>query len=510
MEEILFSLSKFIDNIVYLSNLSFFDLYWELFKWFGWIPFLFAILYGAKEIYLFKAKEHYRKNQKFILLAIDIPKDNEQTPKAVENILNQLAGAHTPIWFLDLIRSGAHQLPLSLEIVSLEGHIQFLIYANERLKSLVEAAIFAQYPQAKITEVSDYTEIFPNKYPNEEYDLWGAEFELVKSEVYPIKVYHSFGDPLTKDYKDPIAGFLEIMSRIGKGEYILYQILIEPISQDWAKKGKEEIDALLNRKKVSKKSIIDSVIDLPLKLLSAVGDLITGGSSGGGSNSGENTPSEIKVSELPPGDVLRLKLIDEKCSKIGFKSKIRLLYIAKHEVFNKAKVAYALIGAIKQFNTSDANSLKPGFVSAGDFLFEFRRRKILGERKMALFSAYKARDLYVGLQPYVLNVEELASLYHFPVVSVQTPLLKKIEISTAEPPHNLPRFSPELADEPILQRIKELERQSIKELYTKEKIETDPFDFDNDYFESRFAISKTKTIQDLEPPKPNNNQQDKK
>jgi len=38
----------------------------------------------------------------------------------------------------------------------------------------------------------------------------------------------------------------------------------------------------------------------------------------------------------------------------------------------------------------------------------------------------------------ILNIEELATLYHFPVVSVIPPLIKKTGSKKAEPPFGLP------------------------------------------------------------------------
>ncbi|MDZ4229552.1 MAG: hypothetical protein U1C53_00250, partial [Candidatus Veblenbacteria bacterium] len=43
---------------------------------------------------------------------------------------------------------------------------------------------------------------------------------------------------------------------------------------------------------------------------------------------------------------------------------------------------------------------------------------------------------------FILNTEELATLYHFPVVTVKAPLVKKTEAKKAEPPFGLPVYQP--------------------------------------------------------------------
>ena len=93
----------------------------------------------------------------FILLAIDVPRDNEQSPKAVENIFSHLYGIllsrnnlYEEYW------EGRHQDYFSMELVSIEGYVQFLVYTMEEYRDIVESAFYSQYPNAEITQVEDY------------------------------------------------------------------------------------------------------------------------------------------------------------------------------------------------------------------------------------------------------------------------------------------------------------------------------------------------------------------
>ena len=52
--------------------------------------------------------------------------------------------------------------------------------------------------------------------------------------------------------------------------------------------------------------------------------------------------------------------------------------------------------------------------------------------------AYKNRSWGVGANPFVLNVEEIATLWHFPAIGIKAPLIKKQEARKAEPPVGLP------------------------------------------------------------------------
>jgi len=66
----------------------------QIFWTVGWIPLAAILLWGAKEIWLVYIRTQWAKTVNFIVLAIDIPRNNAQSPKAVENLLSYLAGAH--------------------------------------------------------------------------------------------------------------------------------------------------------------------------------------------------------------------------------------------------------------------------------------------------------------------------------------------------------------------------------------------------------------------------------
>ncbi len=78
------------------------------------------------------------------------------------------------------------------------------------MRDLVESAIYAQYPEAMITEVDDYVSGIPDDYPNETHDVWGTEWTLVTNQYYPIRTYKDFEDSSAEDiFKDPMAALLE-------------------------------------------------------------------------------------------------------------------------------------------------------------------------------------------------------------------------------------------------------------------------------------------------------------
>ena len=178
---------------------------WDIFRYFlmhgGWILYLVVIAWGSYSIWLHKRQHAYMHHIKMMLLAIDVPKNTEQTLRAVESLFTALAGAHGSMTLWEKYYLGKGQENFSVEIVSLGGHIRFFIYTPAMYRDLVEAAVYAQYPDAEIEQVEDYTAAAPKIYPDPAYELWGTEMVSVKPYVYPLRTYKEFEDQLSGELK---------------------------------------------------------------------------------------------------------------------------------------------------------------------------------------------------------------------------------------------------------------------------------------------------------------------
>lgn len=402
----------------------------------GWLIIAWLLSFAFLELYTSYRQDKYKADWQPILLAIDIPAINIQTPKAVEQMFAHLAGAYENINLYEKYIEGIKQRVFSLEIISIEGYIQFLIWTEEKFRELVETSIYAQYPDAEIIEVEDYTNGISTSFPNNEFEVWASDFSLAENDAYPIRSYREFEHAISKDtvLKDPMGTFLESFTRIGRGEQMWFQIIIEPISNSWKEKAIAEIKNLIGEKKKVEKNIGDYATDTIMKSLETFGDQILG-----------REPSEIKEQKkddepnklryLTPGQGKLVEAMEEKISKIGFKTKIRAVYLARKEVFRKSRGVNALVGAINQYNIPSANSIVPSYsIDAYYFLKKMRQRY----RKELLVDAFKKRKHKAGASPYILNIEELATIWHFPMSHVKTPLVQKAEGKHVEPPIGLP------------------------------------------------------------------------
>lgn len=414
---------------------------WFLIAKGGWIPLTWFFLWMGKLLWINHIQSGYmREKMKPVLLAIDVPKhDSErgaQTPKAVENIFAHLAGAHGSHNRREKYLHGNVQEWFSLEIISIEGYIQFLVWTWGKYRDLVETAIYAQYPDAQLTEVQDYTTDVPSHYPDAEWDLFGTEFVATKPFPYPIRTWEEFEHQGQKDepFKDPMAAMLENMARLGPGEQIWLQMLIKPISQDWVKQSEKLVKKLIGAKMPESKTFMNTAFDMTDKITGPILAQVLGPSEAKPKK--DEPPS--KVLYMSPGEREVVELIEKKSNKIGFQTKIRLIYVGKKGVFKKPRGAHAVIGAIKQLNSNDANSLKPDFKHIGPsslWLFPDVRNN---ERRRKLYRSYKGRSMWIGAKAHIFNTEELATIWHFPTEAVHAPLIRRTEAKRGEPPTGLP------------------------------------------------------------------------
>ncbi len=372
-----------------------------------------------------------------MLLAIDVPRGNEQTPRAVEDMFCHLAGAHGSINLIENYWLGKTQDYFSFEIVSIEGYTQYLVRTERKYRSLIESIIYATYSDAEISEVDDYVTEMPDSFPDDNYDIWGGEWILVKSDAYPFRTYIDFEHQLSGDFKDPMAAIMELFNSLKKGEQCWYQIILTPIGSEWEKKGEEEISKILGEKTEAKKNIFDKAAEGLIKALGSFSEFIFP-LWGDIKEKEEDQVDSFKMFNLKPAEKKAIDAIQQKVSKLGFEVKIRFIYIAEKEIMDGSK-SRSFVGAMKQYGIGDLNALKPDMaVTATSAHYVFKQSR-LNTRKSRLIQAYKSRSNWLGRNRFALNVEELATLWHFPIEEEsKAPMLQKVSSRKTEAPGYLP------------------------------------------------------------------------
>jgi hypothetical protein len=371
-----------------------------LFKFYGWV-----VIVGIFGFLIFqnRRREQWVSATDTILLLIEVPKDNEKKELSAEQMFASLHGILRPK--SELVRDGIIQEHISFEIVARENSIQFYVWTPRHLKDFVESQIYAQYPSVQIREgADDYSQRSVG-----DRVIYGTELGLVSSEVLPIKTFASFE-------VDPLAGITGVLAKLeNPGEEVWIQILARPEDDSWQDKGKHYIDSA--KAGASGKSlqgtIFEKILELPSYIISNFFYALVqppGEKDKGGGD---------KKIEMSTGQQTQLKAVEEKMSKLGYAVKIRIAYLGPNETLAKQRMQ-AMVGGFKQFNTTNLN----GFNSTKTY------------NNQAFITDYQARLFYD--RGYTLNIEELASLYHLPHASVETPNMLWTTSKTSEPPPNIP------------------------------------------------------------------------
>ncbi len=404
---------------------------WEIFKAWWWVLPPFLLWSRAKYFWFWWRNGAWGASWDYTMIEIIPPEDNEKPVRAMENVIDGLWQMFyaPPNWYEDWWE-GEYQITVNFEIVADGEGPHFYFRFQEGNRDVVEANIYSQYPDAEIKEVEDYTNKVPQNIPNENWDLWGCSYMLTRPDPYPIKTYKYFETESEKTEEkriDPIASLLEAMGKIQKGEQLWIQFNCKPIAQEMADKFMERAEKVkgeLSKRDEGGESKRSSMLTRLYRAIVHGEDPIDQSRKEAEAEEDEETSSfAYPEMTLTPGEREVLQEVERKKSKDLFQTNIRFIYLGNKDVFFKPKVRLPF-GFFVSFNKSDCNQLVP----FGDtitkaspqwwnwLIFKKRREYVL---KRNLFRYYKMRKAPFfprdpGKGSYVLNVEEMASLYHFP------------------------------------------------------------------------------------------------
>jgi len=400
--------------------------------WFIILPPL--LFYVFKILWLYHIQLKYWLALDWVLLEIVPPKNIEKSPKSMEALYVGMQGVEKTYNPLERWVQGQFPDSFSLEMASDGGEIHMYIRSQRKYRHLVEAHLYAQYPDIEINEVPDYVNDIPKVVPNEQWDLWGTDLEFVKDHhAYPIRTYQKFEESVTGKMIDPLAGLAETMSKIPPGQKLWWQISIFPHTPAWGTtKGKVLTDKLKGRD-VPAVGMFEMVGKDLKDVLSNLLPALSAPVEFGAAEKKEQQPLEFRLS---PGERDVLKAVEENLGKLMFSAKMRYLYIGRREGFDKSLGVSAFMGGIKQFNDDNMNSFKPEDASKTYANYIFKKSR-LRYRQRKILRRYRNRQNDTGAL-LTLSTEELATLFHLPDMQVAAPSWGRIDAKRGGAPANLP------------------------------------------------------------------------
>lgn len=366
-----------------------------LLQWYVWMPIVAVLLFLTWRNY--RTPSAIKEIQESVLLALEIPRANDKSELAAEQLFASLHGILRDKKELRISRGV--QEHLSFEIASINGQIRFYAWVPKSLQSFVEGQIYSQYPTVQIHKADeDYT-----LHDRDHSVVYTSEIVLSENEMLPVKTFQNFE-------VDPLAGITGTLAKLETtGEEIWIQILARPIADEWHRDSDRWIQSVKGGNPFN--SLIGGQ-GFDFRWFATFFEALWKPPEQGGTTAnGEKVLSEREKT--------RIAEAEKKATKLGYQTKIRLAYLGESQTNGKLQMQ-AIIGTFKQFNSTNLNGFKG----------------LPGSFKKEDLARYKARTFTD--RGFILNIEELASVFHLPHTNVETPNIVWASSKTAEPPAKLP------------------------------------------------------------------------
>jgi hypothetical protein len=300
-----------------------------------------------------------------------------QVPRTSDKLMESAEYLFTSLFTLlnnDIIGGGKYNQRLSFEIAFTDKTIGFYIWVPQPLRQFIEEQIYSQYPTVQIFDVKDYVNLSNVK------SQLITEIRLAKDDYLPIK----YGS----DFKiDPLSLLTSTLSELNHYEEVWIQIIITPAYSQWHNDALKFSKTLNSPRPTLMKTILGA------------------------------SPADFKVTDQ---DAERSRAVIAKNEKPAFQTTIRIVYRGDAKLAQAKIRLQAIATSFLQFNTPNYNMFKQVFI--GD--------------KTEYINDYRSR--FPSSWVSILNVQELAGIYHLPHSAIDTPNISWASSKSVEPPANLP------------------------------------------------------------------------
>ncbi|MCX6799529.1 MAG: type IV secretory system conjugative DNA transfer family protein [Candidatus Falkowbacteria bacterium] len=351
-------------------------------------------------------KKEYLKYSIFLIL---LPKDRSPDEKKefnVQELHEEISKAETIFSSIGGLRAErgikafffGRKDNFTFEIVASNKKISFYVASPKKFSSYIEQQILAHYPDAVIEEAHDYNIFSPNS------EVVGAILKTKRIDAFPIKTYK-------KHETDPMNSIINVLTKLNDNEGLAIQYCVRSAKASWHRHSSDLV------RKAHKHNSMDKALNSYgiLKGLSFFGDLIEIANP-------NPKDSLAKTETLTAMESEILKGIEEKNSKAGLDVNLRIVVSANTKEQASAYLEN-ITNAYSQYNSYEyGNSFpsKPKTRFQKSLIYDFIHRRF-NER-------YR----------FLLNTEEMASLYHFPLKNTETPNIEWLTAKLSAAPTNVP------------------------------------------------------------------------
>jgi len=372
----------------------------------GLIILLTVLAYAVRSLFNRRGRASVAFDMKVLLVKVpkEIKKEDIEQSKSTQQVQELISVMETVFSTLGSLTAEKGFLKwlfgrsdhFAFEIVTHLDKISFYVTIPSRFQQFVEEQIHAQYPHAQIEIVPDYNMFSARGV------IMGSYLKFRRSTVFPIKTYR-------KLETDPLNSLTNALSKISGTDGAAIQFIVRSSHRDWRREGVRIAREMQQGKKLS---------DVQGgRILKSVGSEL-------GKMASSAKPGEKKADEpyrLSPLEEEMVKGLEEKASKAGLDANVRIVVSAEKPETAK-RYLNDILGAFGQFNIYEYGN---SFV------------KVAPTFKTAMIRHFIYRH-FDERYSVTLSSEELASLYHFPLPTTETPKINWLLSRTALPPTNLP------------------------------------------------------------------------
>ena len=329
------------------------------------------------------------------------PKKESETPKEEKVLISQMEQVLANFLSLKKPKVFSTVLSVALEIASQTGgsDISFYVAVPRHLETVFEKYVQGVYPRAIVEKIpQDYTVFEPQG------QTAGAYLKLKENFIFPISTYQILE-------KDPLSTITNNLSKINANEGAAIQLIIKPLSRFNLRERGEKVLQKIREGKNIKTAVSEANQGVFMGILKEVSK-----------DSVKKEKDEIKKKEQG-FDQAGYDAIQKKIQKQPFETNIRLVASATSKE-RAQEILNHLISSFSQFSLSAPNG--------------FDAKEVKGSRLKKFIYEFSFR-IFNEKQVNILNIEELASIYHFPTHLIETPYIKTSKSQVTAPPADLPK-----------------------------------------------------------------------
>lgn len=356
-------------------------------------------------IKIFGLGRHHFTHQIFLVrLPKEKPKD-ENKDASVQQLKEEIAKGETIFAGIGGLKAQSGFLSwllgredhFSFEIVAQHGRIYFYVVAPTRQALYLEKQITAHYPEAVVEEVDDYNAFNLNGF------VAAGYLKTKNSAVLPLKTY-------TKMEVDPLNSVINILSKLERHESVSIQYVVRSAKSSWHQRSKRA-SLMIHRCGSVYRGLRAShplwamwyAIRPPKSQVS------------------KEQQSNMNYKRLTAVEEEMLKAVEEKNLKAGLDVNLRFVACAK----TKEQADYYLENLANAYNEYDNYNYGNNFSR----LYKGNQPRIIAD------FIYRRFNENIG---FLLNTEELTSIFHFPLKGTETPNIMWLTAKIAPAPVEVP------------------------------------------------------------------------